>query len=244
MMQCVRAKRKASGLFFGDAEPIVVDGSKGGGARAGSHRRRRARQLTRELDAGVNKASSLRHWHPALDDGLDRGASLALLEGGFDPSVHAAIHDAVLCRGAFAPRDGAVTRLLCAKDAASHVRVGAVVAYRELRVAVDDDDEGRQAAVLEVLFLAVHPQAKRHGLGTYLVGCLQQTLKTMRADDPTLVGVLCVSLKSASCEAAAFWEAMGLSECLDDDACAVHRAVPPLMVRFDDFTPFAHVSAS
>ena len=189
-----------------------------------------------------------------------------MLEFGFSESVASSIRDASRREGAFdtAPRSAAcravaaalagwrtvdcATHALAAKEPGSQRQMDAAISYRMLRlrenaraggVAVGAAASASACEVLhvcEVLFMAVHPRAKRRGIASRLVSALRQRLLQEAAGAPA---AMCVSIKSVSAEARSFWAHAGLAK-LDGarSAPAPDAAIIRAMVPFDDFTPF------
>ena len=179
-----------------------------------------------------------------------------MLEYGFDASVAGSISAASRCEGAFAPLPPlpashleavsalagwrtveCVTHALAAKEPWSQRTMDACVSFR--RLLLRENALGVEVHVYEVLFMAVHENAKRRGIASRLVSALRQRLLQEAAGAPA---ALCVSIKSASAEARSFWMHAGLAKLdgarapapVSDAEAAVVRA----MVPFDDFTPF------
>jgi GNAT superfamily N-acetyltransferase len=179
-----------------------------------------------------------------------------MLKYGFDASVAGSISAASRCEGAFAPLPPlpashleavsalagwrtveCATHALAAKEPWSQRTMDACVSFR--RLLLRENALGVEMHVYEVLFMAVHENAKRRGIASRLVSALRQRLLQEAAGAPA---ALCVSIKSASAEARSFWMHAGLAKLdgvrapapVSDAEAAVVRA----MVPFDDFTPF------
>lgn len=117
----------------------------------------------------------------------------------------------------------------------------------------------RKLLIVEVLFMATHPLAKRRGLATRLVSALKQRAVEMEAALRGLDGspdrcaavstALCVSLKSHSSEARGFWTRQGLgplqrpptSSCMGNRPASASDAIVESMIPFADFTPFGAI---
>ena len=175
-----------------------------------------------------------------------------LLRLGFAPSVDVTIQDAVRGQGRFAPSvlrpqaqrwQGGLrvashtTRGLCVRKGESQHVMDACVVYRDLRL------RGGESAttllhVYEVLFLAVHPDAKRRGIASKLVQALRNRLQHECAG-AGVSAALCVSIKSLSAEAASFWQHAGLRKLSSTTAAPqLDRTLVTAMIPFDDFTPY------
>lgn len=120
------------------------------------------------------------------------------------------------------------------------------ISYRRLvRKHISEHAVVESELIYEVLFMASAPELKRLGIGTLLVDQLKHMLdgEAGAIDDqeslePAITKrSLCVSIKSESREALAFWASMGLMPAAEDDPS--ERQLVDLMVPFADFTPVA-----
>lgn len=212
------ASRKGVVYFSHKDKRIWVGGSKGGiWTERESHEFDKSEQATKRARTCADSFKTV----PADDDLLVQGQCIAVLESGFDPSVHSAIQKAVLSQSPF---DDGTIRTVYAKDGSSQSCLAGSVVYRRQAIS--------GLVVYEVLFLAVHPTNKKRGAGQAIVECLKRWLS---AEDAEGQKVLCVSLKSESSEAAKFWGAAGM---LPSSESGEDAAVENMMIRFDDFAPF------
>jgi ribosomal protein S18 acetylase RimI-like enzyme len=202
--------RDSNQVFFNHkAHTIAVAGGKG----TVNYKRRISPEYAEPCKRSKKEEDLTTTFEPA--DDITKGGAIMLLECGFHESVHATIRQ---CVTESWPNNTSNT--LCAKIMSSSSMMDAVVVFR--KVAVHD------MLMYEVLFLSVHPNQKRHGVGRTLV---KNLLKKVSSAPWQGRKMMTVSLKSASSEAAHFWESIGM-RAMCDDPMEKH------MVGFDDFCGF------
>jgi predicted acetyltransferase len=201
-------RRSSQDVFFSNKKQcIVVQGGKGTSII-------RSRKSVEYNDVSKNVG------HTVINN-LNKDVAITLLECGFSQSVHPTIRS---CVRRTHPFEDVETWGIKLDD--SLTTVDGVCSHR--RVQVEED-----ITMFEVLFVSVHPQSKRSGVGRLIA----QRLLEKASGNKSKYNFVTVSLKSNSSEAAHFWKTVGLDQ-FSVHTSDLHAKIIKSMVYFDDFTPF------